>query len=146
MAYLLDTNILLRLRQTNSPQHQNAFTAIRTLKNSGQRLCIVPQNLIEYWVVATRPADVNGFGLEVAQVFQELEILKQLYTFYLDLPEIYEQWSFLVKIYQVKGKTAHDARLVAAMLTHRIENILTFNIADFRRYSEINAVNPSEIY
>lgn len=44
------------------------------------------------------------------------------------------------------GKAVHDARIVAAMRSHSITNVLTFNIADFRRYSDIiHAVVPEEI-
>ena len=38
-----------------------------------------------------------------------------------------------------------DAKLVAAMLVHGLTHILTFDISDFARYSEITAVNPREI-
>ena len=39
----------------------------------------------------------------------------------------------------------HDARLVAAMLVHKLTHILTFNSDDFRRYSEIIVVNPKQL-
>jgi predicted nucleic acid-binding protein len=44
------------------------------------------------------------------------------------------------------GKKSHDARLVAAMITHNIDNILTFNTDDFLRYSEIIPVDPRTIH
>ena len=47
--------------------------------------------------------------------------------------------------YKVIGVNVHDARLVAAMLVHGLTHILTFNIADFARYSEITAVNPPTV-
>lgn len=43
------------------------------------------------------------------------------------------------------GVNVHDARLVAAMLVHGLTHILTFNISDFARYSEITAVHPTTI-
>ncbi|WP_233220943.1 hypothetical protein [Chlorogloea sp. CCALA 695] len=54
-------------------------------------------------------------------------------------------WKDLVIKYQVKGKQGHDARLVAAMITHEISHILTFNVEDFTRFSEIVAVSPQTI-
>lgn len=48
----------------------------------------------------------------------------------------------LVKAHQVSGRQVHDARLVAAMLAHKIGNLLTFNSADFKRYHEINLLDP----
>jgi hypothetical protein len=58
--------------------------------------------------------------------------------------EIYRQWQILVLQYQVLGKAAHDARLVAAMRVHGIENILTYNGADFRRYEGIRILKPDQ--
>ena len=43
--------------------------------------------------------------------------------------------------YRVSGKNAHDARLVAAMVVHEIESILTFNTGDFLRYEEIRVLD-----
>jgi predicted nucleic acid-binding protein len=45
----------------------------------------------------------------------------------------------------VIGKSAHDARLVSAMVKHSVPNILTFNVQDFRRYSQVKAFNPVDI-
>ena len=38
-----------------------------------------------------------------------------------------------------------NSRLVAAMVKHSIPNILTFNVQDFRRYSQIKAFDPADI-
>ncbi|MGK7923007.1 MAG: hypothetical protein AB4080_23710 [Trichodesmium sp.] len=43
------------------------------------------------------------------------------------------------------GKKAHDARLVASMIVHKINYILTFNTNDFKIYSEITVVDPLKI-
>ena len=43
------------------------------------------------------------------------------------------------------GKQAHDARLVAAMIAHRLTHLLTFNTDDFKRFSEITVVAPRSI-
>ena len=51
----------------------------------------------------------------------------------------------MVSKHEVKGKEVHDARIVAAMLAHRVTHLLTFNTADFKRYTEIAAINPREV-
>jgi predicted nucleic acid-binding protein len=48
MKYLVDTNILLRLVQKNSPMHLNTQRAILKLKKQGEFLCIIPQNITKY--------------------------------------------------------------------------------------------------
>jgi predicted nucleic acid-binding protein len=45
----------------------------------------------------------------------------------------------------VSGVLVHDARLVATMMTYGIAQIVTFNVADFARFSEIEAVHPDNI-
>ncbi|MFN6495972.1 MAG: hypothetical protein RMX65_002850 [Nostoc sp. DedQUE01] len=45
--------------------HTDARRAFVTLRKQNEKLCIIPQNLIEFWVVATRPLASNGLGLTV---------------------------------------------------------------------------------
>jgi predicted nucleic acid-binding protein len=52
-----------------------------------------------------------------------------------DPPNILALWRDLCKHHEVKGKQVHDARLVALMEAHQVQKLLTFNIADFQRYS-----------
>ena len=54
-------------------------------------------------------------------------------------------WRRLVVSHAVSGLETHDARIVAAMLTHGIAQILTFNGEDFRRYKEITVLRPQSI-
>jgi predicted nucleic acid-binding protein len=145
MSYLVDTNVLLRLINSYNSQYAQAQNAINKLIQQDVELNIVPQNLFEFWVVATRPANVNGLGLSVEEATQEMALLKQLFAIKASNPSILTVWEDLVIKYQVKGKQGHDARLVAAMITHEISHILTFNVEDFTRFSEIVAVSPQTI-
>lgn len=123
----------------------DATRAISTLRSQGYRLHIVPQNLIEFWNVHTRPTDKNGLGRSVTETQAEVNQLKMLFPLLLDTEAIYPEWERLVIAYSIRGINVHDARLVAAMLVHGLTHILTFNINDFARYSEITAVNPSTL-
>jgi predicted nucleic acid-binding protein len=143
MKTLLDTNILARLAQRSHPQHPVAEEAVIALQLQQQALYIAPQNLYEFWVVATRPiASVNGLGLSREQTMIEIDRAKSLFTLVMDTVAIYPAWEKIVSQQDVKGKAAHDARLVAAMLVHGIDQILTFNDKDFNRYSQIVVVTP----
>ena len=135
MSYLVDTNVLLRLINSHNSQYAQAQNAINKLLQQDVELNIVPQNLFEFWVVATRPVNVNGLGLSVEEATQEMALLKQLFAIKASNPSILTVWEDLVIKYQVKGKQGHDARLVAAMITHEISHILTFNVEDFTRFS-----------
>lgn len=106
---------------------------------------IVPQNMIEFWAVATRPVNVNGLGLSIDLATQELLQMKQLFTLQPDRPEIFPIWEQLIVRHQVMGKQAHDTRLVAAMIAHQILHLLTFNTDDFKRFTEITAIDPRAV-
>jgi hypothetical protein len=63
VATLVDTNILLRSLNPDDPQYEAAANALAKLRVRNETLCIVPQNLIEFWAVATRPINKNGLGM-----------------------------------------------------------------------------------
>jgi predicted nucleic acid-binding protein len=119
--------------------------SVSSLATRRDDLYVIAQNLIEFWAVATRPIIDNGLGLTVILAERELTKLKALFTILPDTADILPEWEQLVVKHQVLGKQAHDARLVAAMMVHRITHLLTFNIADFKRYSEITVVSPSTV-
>jgi len=145
MSYLIDTNVLGRIVQKTHPMHADAVNAVRELRKRKESLFIVPQNLIELWVVATRPTANNRFGITADEAAKELRKLKRLFPVRLDSATIFTDWENLVKQYQVTGKPAHDAHLVAAMHSHGITHLLTFNKRDFTRYNGITVMSPQEV-
>jgi predicted nucleic acid-binding protein len=58
---------------------------------------------------------------------------------------VHQEWRRLLVVHNVSGAQVHDARLVAAMKVHGVEQILTFNEKDFTRYTDIEAVHPRTI-
>ena len=146
MALILqDTNILLRGSQRAHAQHQETLDAQAILRNLGDRLCVVAQNLVEFRAVGTRPVSGNGLGMDQLQVDGEIARLENLFPAYLDVPEILAEWKRLTSVYGAAGKQNHDARLVAAMNVHGIATILTFNKSDFIRYPGITAWEPKDL-
>ena len=144
MAVLLDTNILVRLVQPHHPHAAIALRALRTLRMGNEALHITQQNLVEFWAVTTRPVAANGLGFSTLQAVAEVEFLKRLFALLPERP-LQDAWERLVADYGVSGKSAHDARLVAAMVVHGIESILTFNAQDFLRYGEIRVLDAKTI-
>jgi predicted nucleic acid-binding protein len=145
MRVLLDTNILTRIAQPAHSMHAEAVDAVTALKTAGEELCVVPQNLIEFWAVATRPISANGLDMTSVQAEAELAHIKSLFRFLPDAPSIYDEWEALVVRHAVAGKNTHDAHITAAMNVHGITHLLTFNSGDFKRYSEITVVSPPEV-
>jgi predicted nucleic acid-binding protein len=145
MAYLVDSNILLRWVQLTAPEHPMAVAAVRALRLRGESLFITPQNEVEFWNAATRPAAVNGLGLTPAQADAELQRLEMLFPLLPDTAAIHAEWRQLVVGAAVSGRQVHDARLVAVMQAHGLTYLLTFNAADFVRYPGITVVRPQDV-
>jgi predicted nucleic acid-binding protein len=139
---VLDANILLRTVDLSAPLRPVAMAAVTVLRTRGDTPTLVPQSLYELWVVATRPQGQNGLGFTPAQCLAEIATLKTYYPLLLDLPTLYAEWETLVATHACVGKPAHDARYVAAMRTHGLTHILTFNGPDFQRFPGITVLDP----
>lgn len=145
MSTLLDTNILIRLIQPDHPQHIPTRDAITIMLERREELYIVPQNLYEFWGVATRPANQNGFGMSAKETQSEITQIKRLFTLLRDERGIFTEWERLVVVHDVKGKNTHDVRLVAAMQRHNLTRLLTFNTEDFKRFTDIQVITPADV-
>ena len=147
MLYLVDTNILLRFADRSHSLYPLIRTAIRKLRQDRHKLQITSQNCVEFWNVATRPVEKNGFGFTPSNADRLLQSIERLFPVLPDSPKIYEEWRRLVVTFDVSGVQVHDARLVAFMKVNAISHILTLNVEDFKRYiSEgIVAVAPGTI-
>ena len=145
MAILIDTNILLRSLQPHHPHCAIVERAVSAIRTRNETLNVTPQNLIEFWAVATRPASENGLGMAVEMATSELSVLQRLFCLLPETASVFVEWERLVTTHRVSGKNTYDARIVAAMNVHRITRILTFNVQDFTRYPEISAVHPETL-
>jgi predicted nucleic acid-binding protein len=142
---LIDTSTLLRTLQVRHPHYETATRDLELLPNQGRDLHIVPQNLVELWVAATRPVEQNGLGMTPATAAVELTRLKNMFDLLPETPALYPIWEDLVIQHRVSGKPAHDARLVAAMRLHGLTAILTFDKTGFSRYSGVEVVDPAAV-
>jgi predicted nucleic acid-binding protein len=142
---LVDTNVLLRSAQPNHPLCSQATHAVSKLLRQNDEVFFCSQNIAEFWNVATRPAEVNGLGFSHEEVLQEVGSIENLLTLLPDVPAIYPVWKQIVEDHRVQGVRVYDARLVAVMGVYAVESVLTFNTADFKRYSNISALHPASI-
>ncbi len=144
---LVDTNIPLRIAQVGHPHRQVALDALEQLTlRDNERFAIAPQSLYEMYVVLTRPAAANGgFGMTAVQAGAEIAATRALFELLPETAQVYPTWEGLVAKYAVQGKRAHDVRLVALMIQHRVPKLLTFNDADFRAVAEIQSLNPFDV-
>jgi predicted nucleic acid-binding protein len=143
MAFLVDTNILLRSAQPAHPLFSQATNAVSRLLRQKQSVFFCAQNIAEFWNVATRPVEVNGLGMSTDEARKEIAAIEASLTLLPDVPEIYAEWKRIVFIHNIQGIKVYDARLAALMMVHSVGNFLTFNAGDFKRFDRINAIHPS---
>lgn len=145
MNWLVDTNILLCLIEPESSHYPDARAAIDGLLQVGDSLYVLIQNVSEFWNVCTRPVERNGLGLTINRTNSELSNLESVFDVLSDTGEVYEIWRKMVVKLSVSGAKVHDAKIVASMKAHGIDKLLTFNTKDFKRFHEIEAVDPADI-
>ncbi len=144
-AWLLDTNILLRMSKGDDPHHQMISGALRALVARGSRLCFTSQTLGEFWNASTRPLGQNGLGLSVDETDRVARAIERGFDFLPDSRDVHDRWRRLLVEHKVTGVQVHDARLVAVMKTNGIAKIVTFNVQDIARFPEIETVHPDEV-
>ena len=146
---LLDTNLLGRITDAADPQFPPARKAIHSLLAERERLIVAPQNLYEFWAVATRrpgppPTGQNGLGMVPEQASQWLRFFMRRFTVLPDREDLLARWHDLVKTLGITGLRSHDARLVAVMQSYGITRLLTFN-ADHFAIFPITVIDPASL-
>ena len=144
-TYLADTNLLLRMADPPSAQHRIATQALARLLGQGDEVFLTPQNFIEFWAVATRPVEANGFGWNGERTAREVTGLRERFPLLPDAPDIFTRWLELVRQLPVHGKRVHDARLVAVLQAHAVAHLITFNTSDFNVFESLSLVDPRSL-
>lgn len=98
--------------------------------------------LVEAWVVATRPVEHNGLGWPTEAATALVAAARSRFVLLIDDEETAEHWQRIVVDGVIRGKRAHDARIVASMRTHEIQRSLTFNTKDFEGIGGIVILDP----
>lgn len=145
MAYLIDTNVFLRVVRRSDSDRQLALNAIRKLRANKEDLCYTTQVLVEFWNVCTRPTHARGgLGLSTQLTERKVRLIEKRFRLLTESLATHQEWRQLVSNHSVSGVEVHDAMLVAVMKAHGITHLLTFNKDDFKRYPGITVLSPSE--
>lgn len=104
MAYLVDTNVLVRLAVSADPRHPTARRAVEALEDEG--LYAASQNFVEFWNVATRPVENNGLGQTPVVADRSLRVLEQAFPLLNESVDVYGRWRDLVVRFGVAGVNA----------------------------------------
>ncbi len=109
---------------------------------AGAPLWISGQVLREYMAVVTR---VQGqiAALPKSLAIERVRFFLQRFWLAEDGPPIRAHLLNLLLAYPVAGKQVHDANLVATIQAYGLKRLLTFNVADFRRFAGLITIETA---
>ena len=131
----VDTNVLVNARILEAPDHEAARASLESAFKKSEPLRISRQVLREYLAVVTRP-QTWSVALAREDALDDVERLAATFEVLEDGPVVTDWLVSLCRQLPVGGKQIHDANIVATMLAYGERRLLTFNIADFRRYAD----------
>ncbi len=141
--YLLDSNILVYAVNKSAPFHTTAFKILEKIISNKIKGCLALQNLSEFFSIITNkkrvehPISSKEAISEIQKYINTTTLLKISFT-----PSAMNLFCKLTTKHHIQGQKIYDLQLVATMLDNEIKNIITANDSDFKKYEEINTINP----
>lgn len=141
---MIDTNILGRMADVESPQHDEVQSATTILLLQNHLLCFTPHIKREFLDFAERKKGAgihkNGLGLSKLQAISLIQTFKTNFLYIHDSSEI-DRWFDQLHQQFGGGRTVHDLNIAASMLAHEISTILTYNDKDFKPVSDAGYIH-----
>ena len=137
----VDTNVLVYANQELAEFHEQASARLTEIDEAGAPFWISRQILREYLAVVTRQHGL-GAALPPSLAARRVRQFESLFRVAEDGPEVTEVLLDLLTRFPTAGRQVHDANIVATMLAHGIDRLLTFNTADFKRFFGLIRLEP----
>ena len=129
----IDTNVLVSARILEAPDHDRARAQLERAFQDLEPLRISRQVVREYLSVVTRP-QTWPVAITREHALEDIERLADTFEVLEDGPTVTDWLLLLCRRLPVGGKQIHDANIIATMMAYGERRLLTFNVADFRRY------------
>jgi predicted nucleic acid-binding protein len=133
---MLDTNILLTATDEGRAGHEQALDVINGWPAEGTSLYTSGQVIREYLGVATCPPAHNGLGLTVSDALDNARAFRSRMRLLAEDAKVANRLAELLEETKSSGKQVHDANVVATMLVHGVDTVVTLNTADFARFAQ----------
>ena len=142
----VDSNVLLRFTFSTLDHHLECKDHLRRLISERAELAISGQVIREFCVQASHPNTFTGTETTPLSGEQLARLIGSFHARFQVIDEdaaVREHFLGLLREYPITGKSMHDANIVATMLAHDVNTLITLNEADFRRYqNRISVVLP----
>ncbi len=133
---VLDTNVLLAATDEQRSDHRDAVVSLNEWPASGVVLYTSGQILREYFAVATRPIGHNGLGMRQPAAVANVRALRGRLRLMAEHEKVADRLADLLDAVDCAGKQVHDANVVATMLVHGVDTLITSNVEDFVRFGD----------
>lgn len=134
---LVDTNVFLSATDQGRAEHRQAMLILNEWAARGTTLYASGQIMREYLAVATRPVEGNGLGLKQPDALANVRAFRTRTSLLAEDANVAERLLDVLDEIPCSGKQVHDANIVATMLVHGIDSLITMNVADFSRFVHI---------
>jgi predicted nucleic acid-binding protein len=140
----LDTNILLRSTVQAFPHYPEIQAYVAQYLADDSELWISRQVIREYLVQTMRPQSFMK-PMTPEQAVQQVQSMQQVFQIANETSATTRELLQLIRSFPMGGKQIHDANIVATMLTHDIDTLITLNTSDFKRFADkITLLSPLE--
>ena len=140
-TYFVDTNVLLAASDVSRESHKHCHALLESGLAGKCSLFANGQIYREYLVVATRPVEVNGLGMATDEALGNLNEFSRCIRILEENVLVCRQVQSLTRQYNLKGKRIHDANIIATMMEHGLEEVVTENQPDFREFTGITVID-----
>lgn len=142
----VDSNVLLRFTFSALNHHQECKDHLRRLISQRAELSISGQVIREFCVQASHPntfKETEATPLDSVRLARMVGSLHARFRVLEENAAVHREFQNLLQNYPISGKPLHDANIVATMLAHGVNTLITLNGADFQRYqNRITVISP----
>ena len=135
-AILLDTNVLVYLKDQSSEYHASSLHFLESLTIE---VFVSSKNLTEYLSATTRGEQALS---SLSDALEDIEEFMSVFSVLYPSAQTHQQLTTLLRQYEVRGKRIHDYEIAAIALANGISKIATFNAKDFRGISGLEVIVP----
>ena len=130
----VDTNVFLAATDKDREGHRKSVGFLNSGLNGEVSLFICGQIIREYLVVATRPPENNGLGLDSNSAHENVNSFLEAVGLLDETRESINLLLEFVKTKRLKGKRIHDANILAVMKAHGVKRLCTRNPDHFKNF------------
>ncbi len=139
----VDTNILVFANVAEAPKHDMALHALKQSYSDKREMWISRQILREFLAVRTR-VQTFAKAADIKTIIERIRWFESHFRVAEDNAAVTRKLIEIMENHQVGGKQVHDANIVATMLVNGIDNLLTDNFDDFKRYEDLINIESIE--